>query len=101
MKRHIFGKNVKFYVKFRNLESMTRKVIRKQKFWRMTRHVFWEKSHGKRNFSSESNTFSEIGRDASLSQRGWTPLSTMANRYDVLARRTNCLWTIPLTLFPN
>jgi len=63
--------------------------------------MFLGKVTWKRNFSSESNTFSEIGRDASLSQGGWTPLSTMANRYDVLARRTNCLWTIPLTLFPN
>jgi len=38
------GENVKFYVKFRNFESMTKKSH--QKFWRMKRHIFREKSHG-------------------------------------------------------
>ena len=33
-----------------------------------------EKAHGKRNFSSESKQFSEIGGNASLSHGGWTPL---------------------------
>ena len=75
------GTNVNFFIKFRNLESMTKK--RSSEICRMKSYM--EKCH-LRNFSSQSKKFSEIGGNASLSQGGWSPLPLPLYKNDVASQ---------------
>src|SRR6218665_2758622 len=73
--------NVKFDVKFRNLESMTKKGY--QQFCQMKRHNFWEKWMPiKKKFHQKFLRNSFFGQskksltrgNVSMSQKGWTLL---------------------------
>jgi len=54
--------------------------------WRMKRHIFWEKSYGKvslaKFFLTVYKIFLNNGGNASLSQRGWTPLQPLKKRFE-------------------
>src|SRR6218665_3199465 len=78
-----------------NLESMTKKGL--QKFWRMTRHISWEKSHENEIFL-QSKKFSEMGGKCSIVSEGMEaaashPVSTL---YTIHHSRLN-----PTVLLPD
>ena len=69
-----------FYVKFLNIKSMTKKRSSAE-ILADENDIFLGQIHTEkcnlRNFSSQSQQFSEIGGNALLSQGGWTPLAVL------------------------
>ena len=70
-------------MKLRNFELMTKK--RSSEILADEKALFWGKVTRKRNFSSQSNKFSEIGGNASLSQGGCTPLHKLVQFFSTKA----------------